>query len=237
MAFDGPPDERIPPFGFLRSQFKWPVDPTLYVPGATFPGKLADGHPRRCQGTKRDRISQCPFWAARDSLYCRAWHGGKRRLTSHLRVYSFYSARAGMTLRGLLQEAGQASAKERLSLDAEVDLMRLSTAKAVELFEITCLDPETSAKASDKVKAAATAHLQNALHSVGAMVERAAKARILSQETTDVQGVDFVVAQILAILEAEIVESLPDGKERMDRIKVAIDGIKLPRKGAQVIVV
>jgi len=231
MSFEGPPDEDI--YGFPRSAYVFPVDPELKINGAKFAGALPSGHPRRCQGTKRDRVSQCPFHASRGSLYCAARHRGKQSAVSAGSLRGFYSRRAGPALRDLIDQLGKGTREERMRLDDEIDLTRIACAESLKLFDLVFTNPETAAKASTESKALAVECLRGNLKAVSDIVTQAARIQALA--SVDPEGVDAVIGQVLKIIEDRLA-NVPSGPELIQQISDDLAAIRVTKKEGTTIV-
>lgn len=197
------------------------------------------GHPKRCHGALRgsNPPKQCTRWAIKGYRYClshapRLYRVNKRGGTSWRKkaLKGYYSRRASSTLKERLEELAVVEPNRRLSLLEEVDLARVGCERAVQLFEAACLGPDSD-KASLETKAAALGVMRASLEHVGKMVADAARARKDSLETVDVEQLDYIVSQILVILEEEIVQE--HGRAAFDRCAARFKQIRLPeRKGA-----
>lgn len=145
----------------------------------------------------------------------------------------FYSKHAGPKLKQLMEAAADGG-KDRLSLDEEIDLTRTLALRAIQLYEVACLDETQSAKTSVDQKAAAIAGARNAMSHVADLVTKAAKIRALDANLAVAPAVDFVVQQVLKAIEEEIV---PSDKELADRVIARIDEIRLPDTGGPTTIV
>lgn len=210
-----------------RQRPRYPVDPTVRAVresgAASGWVEPPDGHPRRCQARSRRMQRQCRKWALQGRRFCPT-HGTKP-LYRNANVRGYYSQNAGPRLRQVLEELRTAPPEERMSLADEIDLARMLTERHVRIFEATCVG-EQSDKASDELKAAAIAGLRRALSHVSDMVTKAAKVRALHDGTVDAEGVDYIVAQVVKIVEDEIRDKDPS---MADRVVARMEQIRLPQ--------
>ena len=220
-------------------KYGWVDDESLLfsVPVVGF-RRLPDGHPRRCHG--RLRGSNPPIRCSKTTVvgydycltHCRSLLGrskkhGRLNVRRNRLVRGYYARTVGVALKDRLLELQREEPARRHSLADEVDLARVATYRAVELFEAACMGEE---RASPDLQASAIGLLRHSLDHVADLVMKASKARRDSLETVDVEQLDFMVDQIVAVLEEEI---RPLGEDAVDRCVERLRGIRIPdRKGA-----
>jgi hypothetical protein len=213
-------------------------DPTLLE---TWRGTIRppDGHPYRCHGRIRhaNPPQRCAKWAVKGYDYCISHYPALYRINErkgglHSRrlkaVRGYYSKGAGIALKERLAELRADEPARRHSLAEEVDLARIGCDKAVRLFEAACMGAE---KASPDAQAAALSLLRQSLDHVAELVVKASKARRDSLETVDLEQLDYIVDQVVIILEEEV---RPLGDDVVDRCTARLKSVKIPeRRGAQ----
>lgn len=146
-------------------------------------------------------------------------HARRRRV-----VTGYYSAGAGTALKTRLEELRALDPSRRHSLAEEVDLARIACEKSVRMFEAACMGEQ---KASPEAQAASLALLRQSLDHVAELVAKAARARRDSLETVDVEQLDYIVDQVIVILNDEV-----EDHAILDRCKERFKKIKIPeRKG------
>jgi hypothetical protein len=197
-----------------------------------------DHHPRRCHGKKRGTNPpvRCGKPAVKGYDYCISHCSSLRNVNRRKAgwmyrsraVRGYYSRGAGVALKERLAELAGDEPARRHSLAEEVDLARIGCEKAVRLFEAACMGEE---KASPDAQAAALALLRQSLDHVAELVAKASKARRDSLETVDLEQLDYMVDQVVMILEEEV---RPLGDAVVDRCTARLKSVKIPeRRGAQ----
>lgn len=134
---------------------------------------------------------------------------------------SFYSRRAGPTLKARLEELREANPSERHSLADEVDLARLIAERNVQIYEAAVLEN----KGSDELKAEASACLRAALNHVSDLVSKAAKVHAVSNSVIELEHIDYIIAQMTRAIEEEVAEY---DRVLADRLIDRLGKIKLP---------
>ena len=207
----------------IAAFYRFPVDHSVHCHGRiqNLPPPM---HPRRCQSTNRHR-EQCTLWATRGDNVCH-FHKKRGALYASSRLKGFYTRRAGPVLREKIEELEATALNEKLSLEGEVDMARILAERAIALFERACIDPDGVAKSSQETKAMAISAARSALTHVSNLVAEASKTRLINNEVLDTRGVDFVIAQVLEILE-KMVRPLV-GDEVMTLVIDAFKAIRVP---------
>jgi len=161
------------------------------------------------------------------SHYCPT-HGGRASFHKEKKLAGLYSRRAKKRLAALLEDA---AAADRASLEEEVDLSRVLCARAVKTFEAVCLEePQVEDKAKlARMRATATSTLRSALSHVGSMVQ--AHRKVVSETALDARAADYVVAQVVKILQERVAD---------DDLRLAIvqdlEELKVPSKVVSVVI-
>jgi len=189
-----------------------------------------DGHPRRCQAKSRATQQQCKNWATKGRHYCR-FHGGHLPYHKEKKLAGLYSRRANKRLKELLTDAANA---ERNSLAEEVDVARVLAARAMKSFEKICIEDPPTELAADKAKlgrlrATATASLRTALSQVASLVT--AHSKVISEQALDAHAAEYVVAQVVKILQERI-----EDEELLNALVTDLEELKVPSKTTVVVV-
>jgi hypothetical protein len=142
----------------------------------------------------------------------------------------FYSNRVSKRLAELLKEAGEGGTQKRMDLAEEVDLARVNAVRALNIFDKTCLDPDTCKKEgiTDELRIAAQSNLREALSFVADMVTKFGKATQLSEDLLNAVQVEYVVIELTMILK----EELGEDNEAMPRVLKRLTELSLPEKQA-----
>lgn len=131
-----------------------------------------------------------------------------------------YTKRVGDTLKNKIKELAEANPDERISLDAEIDVMRITAEQALVMYDAACVTEAD--KSSPATKAMAVQLLRDSMTAVADIAQKAARVRQISQSTLDLEFLDFMVNQTMRIVQ-EFVE--PD---RWQEVKERIKEIQLP---------
>ncbi len=161
---------------------------------------------------------QCGRWAVTGRRYCKR-HNGAHPQFHRTCMAGYYSVNAGPALKAKLEELAQSSPGDRMSLKEEVDFVRMLALEAVALFDAALVSTD------DGTKARAAACARGAMESVAGMVEKAARVRSVAQDTIDLEQVDYIVAQVVQIIERRVARV---NKELADEIMADIADIKMP---------
>lgn len=137
----------------------------------------------------------------------------------------YYSRTAGVELKKRLEELASDDPSRRHSLQEEIDLARIASTRAVALFEAACLG---TTKASEEAQHLALAGVRRAIDHVTSVVSAAAKVRSISLETVDVEQLDYIIDQVVMILEEEVLPVA--GREALDAVTMRLRTIKLPER-------
>ena len=191
--------------------YRYPVD-TEHVHRAGRPG---DGHPRRCQGTRRKE--QCKYWASVGSLYCK-FHGARLNRNQPRRFVNM-RYKTSPTLADAIKEL---KATDQNDVSDEIALIRTHAERVVKIYDATVVNPESTASPDLKDKAASA--LRKSMFDVIAVVEKAAKINALIQSLGSAKNIDYVLARIAAIIQRELADVNP---EACARIFKDINAIKL----------
>jgi len=178
----------------------------------------------RCQGRsayfsrKADHDVQCPLWALNGYTRCRQ-HSGDKEYYYKASMAGYYSANAGPLLKAKLEELAAMAPQDRTSLSDEVDFVRMLALQSVALFEATI----QSGDAALQTRAASIA--RDAMESVATMVEKHSRVRATSEGTIDLQQVDYIISQMVNIIERHVAVK---NKAMADRIIADIRNIRMP---------
>lgn len=137
-----------------------------------------------------------------------------------------YVSRASKRLQEALQEFSEAES-ERFSLEAEIDLARLLTERAVRLFDEAHYG-EHAADVKDELKVASRAALMSNLKNVMECVEKAAKVMALTRGMYTPQQVQQLVVQVTRVIEQHVSDP-----QVLKDIMLAIEGIKTSNESAK----
>ena len=197
--------------------------------GGAMPGL---GHPHSCRARLRrsNPPVRCRRWAKNGFLYCvqhapRICGRRKNQLSrTQKNLLSFYSARAGASLKERLEAMSKQEPGKRHSLADEVDLARLTCEQAVKLFDAAHFG---AIPATPETQAAAQSVLRGALDHVSEIVAKAARVRAVSLDTVDVEQLHYIVEQVVIILEDEVAAI---SRDAVDRVTARMRNIKLPER-------
>lgn len=213
----------------MAKDWGWPIDPTMT--GGYGYGIAPDGHPRRCQAAKRRKHppQQCRQWAMRGRNYCKS-HGGRQPLsnTKHL---SYYSKHAGKALSTALEEIAGMDPDERNSIAQEVDIARMLATQSLKNFSAVFLkehDEKTSKNLEESgVKPRILENCWEAINNVSEIVAKSAMIRYRSESVVGLEDVQYVINQVLTILQRLGVE-----EDLLAELKNEFKTIRLPKRGA-----
>lgn len=202
--------------------YQWPQDPSIKT--TPLDGLPPEGHVRRCQG-RSPRFSkqagydvQCVNWALKDSNRC-GRHIKDKKHYYKASMAGYYSMNAGPLLKAKLEQLAAQAPQDRQSLSDEVDFVRMLALESVALFEATI----ESGKADLQSRAAAIA--RGAMESVATMVEKHARVKATSESTIDLEQVDYIIAQIVRIIEHRVAAV---NKPLADKVIADISDIRMP---------
>lgn len=139
-----------------------------------------------------------------------------------------YGKWLGPKLKEQLAEIAGESEK-RMLLAEEIDLMRLSAVKSIQLWEFA-LDPENAEKVTDDQRVRATHLMRDSITQVSEMISKAAKITALMKDQVPVSQIDNIVVQMTRILDSELGEQ----PELMKRIAARMKEIKTNASGPTV---
>lgn len=129
---------------------------------------------------------------------------------------SFYAARMKPTLRDLITVArGSDTPQAKLTLAEEVDIARILAASQLdEMMElaITPVDQKLTPQEFQKAQAAKVAAAEfckKAVNDVAATVHKAAQVRSLATDAATAEDIEFVLNQVVAIIEAVVAPTDP----------------------------
>jgi hypothetical protein len=142
---------------------------------------------------------------------------------------NYYSKYAGTKLKDLLEEVSKQSDKERMSLAEEIDVARINTSRALQIFEKVGLNNDfrdTSGKQVEltqdqilKFKTMSAEAVSSGLNQVSALVQAMAKVEALKADKISVNNIKWVVDRVLRLIEDVVGAKYPDtAKELCDKI-------------------
>lgn len=199
----------------------WKIDPSLkrQRPGEAKGGSPPEGHPRRCQGVKRNG-RQCGQWAAADNErpFCKRHSGGKKKF--HLPKTNIYTRRATKAFADVLMEFKQDD-DSLASLEAEIEVSRCLAAESVKLFDEAHYGPKADSVSED-AKDTARRLVSKAMREVSALLEKHAKIKALKGNTFNPDQVEQLLVQVSRIIEKHVpAEALPTAMKEIEDLKFA----------------
>lgn len=138
-----------------------------------------------------------------------------------------YANKVSEPLKKRLEALASEGPDERASLAEEVDLSRIMLERAVLIYDRVVVNPTKNAEGREPdevLKGSATGILQEALATTASMVEKMAKITALSKDKVTIEQIDFVVAQISQIIEAEV-----ENEIIRDRILKKLQELEIPK--------